>query len=36
MLLKSIDPLSADHDNSRFKSVLLADQITVIGNIMSV
>ena len=32
----TINPLPADHDNSRLYSVLLADQTTGIGNEMTV
>ena len=35
-LLCSIEPYPADHDYCRFLSVLLVDQITVIGNDMCV
>ena len=31
-----VNPLPAEHDHSRFKSVLLAEQITVIGDEMCV
>ena len=32
----TLNPLPADHNNSRFYSVILAELITVIGNEMTV
>ena len=35
-ILMKCNPYPADHDYCRFKSVLLADKITVVGNEMTV
>ena len=35
-MINNINPYPADHDYCRFQSVLLVDQITVIGNEMCV